>query len=153
MAMDMPDRDNDGVLVQTVGRRRFTLGEANKALVLVKKIIADVVADYRRLLDLHEMIESGAAAGALDRTEAARDELVDVAERLRNCLQELEDIGVDLIDWAKGVVAFPCLVDGRDVCLCWEYGQTSVSYWHDVTEGVEGRKPIATFPAAATARV
>ena len=153
MAMDMPDRDNDGAMVQTILRRRFTLGEANKALVLVKKIVGDVVTDYRRLLDLHEMIESGAALGAMDRTEAAKDELVEVAERLRNCLQELEDIGVDLIDWAKGVVAFPCLVDGRDVCLCWEFGQTSVSYWHDVTEGVEGRKPIATFPAATAARV
>ena len=153
MAMDMPDRNNDGAAVQTAPRRRFTLGEANKALVLVKRIITDVVADYRRLLDLHEMIERGASTGAVDLTEAARDELVEVAERLRNCLQELEDIGVDLIDWAKGVVAFPCLVDGRDVCLCWEYGQKSVSYWHDVTEGVEGRKPIATFPAAASVRV
>ncbi|MCY2927802.1 MAG: DUF2203 domain-containing protein [Planctomycetota bacterium] len=153
MAMDMPDRDNDAVTVHMTYRRRFTLGEANKALVLVKKIVGDVVADYRRLLDLHEMIESGAALGAMDRTESAKDELVEVAERLRNCLQELEDIGVDLIDWAKGVVAFPCLVDGRDVCLCWEHGQKSVSYWHDLTEGVEGRKPIATFPAAATARV
>ena len=153
MAMDTPDRNNDGAAVQTAPRRRFTLGEANKALVLVKRIITDVVADYRRLLDLHEMIERGASTGAVDLTEAARDELVEVAERLRNCLQELEDIGVDLIDWAKGVVAFPCLVDGRDVCLCWEYGQKSVSYWHDVTEGVEGRKPIATFPAATAARV
>ena len=149
MAMAVPGSNNGPVMVQTGARRRFTLGEANRALVLVERIIADVVTDYSRLLDLHEMIESGTAAGTVDRTEAARDELVDVAERLRNCLQELEDIGVDLIDWAKGVVAFPCLVDGRDVCLCWEYGQKSVSYWHEVTEGVEGRKPIATLPVTA----
>ena len=149
MAMEMRRSDSSRHTVEKVARRRFTLGEANKALVLVKRIIADVVADYGRLLDLHEMIESGAAAGAVDRTEGARDELVDVAERLRNCLQELEEIGVDLIDWAKGVVAFPCLVDGRDVCLCWEHGQKSVSYWHEVSEGVESRKPIATLPVPA----
>lgn len=137
------------VVCETERRRCFTLSEANRALVFVKRVVADIVVDYSRLLDLHEVMEAASAAGALEQAESARDELLQVAERLRVCLEELEDAGVDLIDWAKGIVAFPCLIDGREVCLCWEYGQKTVTFWHEVCEGAEGRKPIASLPTRA----
>ena len=37
-------------------RHFFTPAQANKALVLVRRIVADVVTHYTRMLDLHEAL-------------------------------------------------------------------------------------------------
>jgi len=44
--------------------RSFTLDEANRALVLVKRIASDLVEAHGRMLDLHESAEAAAEAGA-----------------------------------------------------------------------------------------
>jgi hypothetical protein len=45
-------------------------------------------------------------------------------------------------DLAMGLVDFPYLMDGREVNLCWRFGETSVGFWHGLDEGFAGRKPL-----------
>jgi hypothetical protein len=127
-------------------KRNFTVQEANRALVLVKRIVVDVIFGYSRLLDLQEALETAEAAGSLEQYEATRLGLIRSAGRLRTCLEELDSIGVELKDWSLGVVDFPCLAGGRQVCLCWQYGQDAIQYWHEVDADAAGRQPIGTLP-------
>ena len=48
----------------------------------------------------------------------------------------LRDIGTGLID-------FPALVNGRQVCLCWRLGEDEVGWWHELSAGFSGRLPLA----------
>jgi hypothetical protein len=40
---------------------------------------------------------------------------------------------------------FPAMRAGREVCLCWQRGEESIEYWHEVEAGFAGRQPIAEF--------
>jgi len=132
-----------------VGRRYFNVAQAERAIVLVKRIIADVVSWYDRLLDLQETMEAAQSsdeAGQL--SESTKSKVARTAERLHSCLLELDDVGVELEDWETGVVDFPCVAGGREVRLCWQYGDKRIKYWHDIHGCPGGRKSIETLPVA-----
>jgi len=126
-------------------RRYFTPDEANSSLVLVRRVVADVIAHYDRLTEIHETVEALETAGRMGQVEEARDELVRSADKIRICLEELEDVGVELRDWALGIVDFPALVDGREVQLCWQAGEQYVEHWHEVDCCHPGRLDIDTL--------
>jgi hypothetical protein len=127
-------------------RRYFTPEQADKAIVLVSRIVSDIVDRYRRLVDLQEVIEAAQRSGRYDRCRQAQDELVAVAQKIQTCAEELDDVGVELRDWSTGVVDFPCIADGREVYLCWRYGEDRVSFWHECQAPSEERKPLSTLP-------
>lgn len=126
-------------------RRYFTPGQADRALILVRRIVADIVRRYARLGDLQEALDRAAGVAG----EAVRAELLATIEHLQTHLEELDEIGVELVDWSRGIVNFPAKVDGRCVLLCWEPGQERISYWHEVEDGFAGRQPIETLPTAS----
>ena len=45
-------------------------------------------------------------------------------------------------DLELGLVDFLGLVEGREVNLCWRYGEKRVRFWHGLDEGFGGRKAI-----------
>lgn len=66
-------------------------------------------------------------------------------DRLRELVHELDLVGVDLLDFERGLVSFPTLHDGREAALSWQLGEEDVAYWHEPEAGVESREPIATL--------
>jgi len=129
-------------------KRVFALAEANRAIVLVKRIVADIVAEYARLLDLQEALEVAEASGAQDRYEETRLALIRSAGRLRIYLAELDDVGVELKDWSLGVVDFPCIAGGKPVCLSWQPGQERIEQWHEVDTSFAHAQPIEALPVS-----
>ena len=56
---------------------------------------------------------------------------------------QLEELGVQLKDYERGLVDFPTLRDGRVVLLCWQMGEgDEVRWWHDLEAGFAGRQPL-----------
>ena len=127
-------------------KRVFSLGEANKALVLVRRIVTDVIFEYSRMLELQEQLETAEETGTEEQGERARLELIRSAGRLRTCLDELDDVGVELKDWGLGVVDFPSFAGGREIRLCWQYGQERIEYWHEVDATFAERRPVDALP-------
>ena len=125
--------------------RYFTPAEANRALVLVRRVVADTVAEYARLGEFQEMLDRAKAGGSEDEYDVARDELLATANKLNGFLEELEEIGVEIKDWARGIVDFPCLLEGEEVCLCWAFDEPEVAHWHEPQDGYAGRQPIETL--------
>lgn len=140
----LPHRSGEGR-----AKRIFSLGEANRALVLIRRIVTDVIFEYSRMLELQENLETAEEAEASEQGERARTDLIRSAGRLRTCLDELEDVGVELQDWATGVVDFPSMAAGREVRLCWQYGQDHIEYWHEVDATFAERRMIDTLPDSA----
>lgn len=129
--------------------KRFTVQRANSALPLVRRIAQDVVACYRRFQDIdnrhRELSDRGEFGDRvlpiedIEKIVVERDRL---RERLIELRDELSEIGVELKDWEIGLVDFPGLRNGNEVCLCWKLGEESVTHWHDPRTGYAGRQSI-----------
>lgn len=127
---------------RTTPARVFSLDQANRSLVLLQRIVGEVIEEYDRLLRLEETIEAAEQHNQPARLEQARRELVATVDRLQCCLEELEDIGVELRDFSRGVVDFPAERQGRPISYCWMFGESAVRHWHEVSEGFASRQPI-----------
>ncbi len=56
---------------------------------------------------------------------------------------ELFQLGIQLKDYSRGLIDFPCLRDERVVLLCWQLSETDkIEWWHEEAEGFAGRKPL-----------
>jgi len=115
--------------------RTFTPREANSALPLVRRIVDDILSAGKALRAIS--LEIG--AGAEENPEVKR--LMGVLEEL---FDELEDLGCSYRDWnfTQGLVDFPSIIQGREVCLCWKNDEPTVAYYHEADAGFAGRKPV-----------
>jgi hypothetical protein len=123
-------------------KRRFTLEQANRSLPLVKRIVADIVAQHGKAAAHRERLEHLTAAKDIAATQKELDGSV---SRLADLVDELSDVGVELKDYEKGLVDFVGRHDGRDVYLCWKLGEEKITHWHELETGFSGRKPVSTL--------
>lgn len=128
------------------GRKTFSLCEANRSLTLVRRIVADIVREYRQLRDLHDACRALEARGKCSEAEGARQKYASITDHLSELKEELERIGCELKDYRIGLVDFPARLEGRDVYFCWKLGEDKVDHWHEVTAGYAGRQPLSSSP-------
>jgi hypothetical protein len=137
----------------STGRKYYTVAEANATLPLVRAVVTDITALARDLHERHERLTHIAPArrGAL--TEAHREELLLAEaelergqERMHELDRELRQLGIELKDYFTGLIDFRCLMDGREVYLCWRLGEPEVAHWHELQDGFAGRQRLQTHP-------
>lgn len=64
---------------------------------------------------------------------------------IQSLLQRIESLGILVKNIERGLIDFPYWKEGREVCLCWEFGETRIGYWHEVEAGYAGRQSIETL--------
>lgn len=126
----------------SVPKKRFTLADANKTLPLVRRIVSDVVKTHDLALNLQNRLES---AQESKETAAIQTELNRTVEHLQTFVAELTEIGCEVKDYKSGLIDFIGQHQGRDVYLCWRLGEDTIHFWHELTAGFAGRKPISTL--------
>jgi hypothetical protein len=122
----------------------FSVEEANALLPTVRSILAGLTRAHRVVLSAQTAAKT-AAEGAESgggfmpggtRYAAALLRLVELSG-------QLEALGVQLKDYARGLVDFPSLRDGRVVLLCWEFGEGDrIEWWHETEAGYAGRQRL-----------
>jgi hypothetical protein len=119
--------------------RRFSLGEANRMLPLVRAIAEDIARQQAVVREMQERLsrfrkrKSGKGRGdALYRDEVAdfEHELDVQLEVLRDFVVELEKLGLSAADLDRGSVHFPGLLDNHPVLFCWAPHEDEVGGWH-----------------------
>jgi len=127
----------------TISRKKyFTLAEANRALVLIRRIVSDVVRDYKKLRELHTACRAFHTQGDTKRAEIAREQYALINDHLAELNEELEKIGCDLKDYRIGLVYFPSMQEEKEIYLCWKLGEDSIHHWHLASVGYAGRQPV-----------
>jgi hypothetical protein len=125
--------------------KQFTVEQANATLPLVRRIVEDVVRQYRvwneKLLEIDLVAASGRAADA-ELGERLAQEAQAIAREIEGFRRELLDLGIQLKDPGLGLIDFPSRIGDRPVLLCWRLGEPDVGFWHDVNAGYTGRKPL-----------
>jgi hypothetical protein len=82
--------------------------------------------------------------GVLDQAawRAAKERQDARAAIMREGLEEIEGLGGVTKDLQMGLVDFLHLRGGREVNLCWKYGEKRITHWHGLDEGYARRKPL-----------
>jgi hypothetical protein len=75
----------------------------------------------------------------------ALSDMVQDFERFDMLIHQIQDTGAQIKDINIGLLDFSALKDGREVYLCWQYGEGEIAFWHEVEAGYAGRQPIEYF--------
>jgi len=129
------------------GKKYFTVSEATEALPYVNRIVGDLTGCYRQVTNLRDRLEF---PGKDDDVDQLRNQFEQVLQRLQYLTNELSHVGVELKDHERGLIDFPAIHDGREVCLCWEFGEEGLLAWHEVDAGYAGRQDITQLESSAT---
>ncbi|HRW47809.1 MAG: DUF2203 domain-containing protein [Caldilinea sp.] len=125
--------------------RYFSLDEARATLPRVKALMEQVQAARREILrvrpDALPAIEKAAANGG----NKAAGELSAHAMRLEQGVKGIIALGVTVKDIDAGLVDFLGLRNGREVYLCWRYGEEELGFWHELNAGFSGRRPLDEY--------
>jgi hypothetical protein len=63
-------------------------------------------------------------------------------EIVQQNVRAIDALGIEIKDINTGLIDFWSKRDGREVYLCWRYGEPCVEYWHDIDAGFAGRQPL-----------
>ncbi|MCY4529961.1 MAG: DUF2203 domain-containing protein [Chloroflexi bacterium] len=129
--------------------RHYTLEEAEAALPWVRSAIDSMREATAELLDartklsaLMETIRSNGGSTHEEEVDVVRSRVEKSTEALRLPLEEFESRGIIIRDLQRGLIDFVALRDGREVYLCWLYGEERIDYWHELDTGFAGRQPL-----------
>jgi hypothetical protein len=140
--------------------RFYDIDGANEQLVGLRPILAalrDQRAELIRLrdevLERQQAVEattegSGGGAGHTDDEDAAelrrlRLRMQGVIDQMQAGVARIDALGITLRDIETGLIDFPALVSGRQICLCWRLGEDAVEWWHELSAGFSGRQSLA----------
>jgi len=125
--------------------RYFTLQEANEALNLIRPLMDEVQQIRRKILEKQPeawpAIEKSVGNGG----NRALSDMVQDFEKLEALIHRIQETDVLIKDINLGLLDFPALRDGREVYLCWQYGEGEIAFWHEIEAGFAGRQPIDLF--------
>ena len=130
--------------------RYFTASEVEALLPRLSAIVeramgaqAAVAAARGRLRSEQRRVEL-AGGGVVNRAAWRRDveAIARATEATQQGLDEILQLGGVAKDLEMGLVDFPHLREGREVNLCWRYGEDRIRFWHGLNEGFAGRKPL-----------
>ena len=123
-------------------QKHFTLDEARALLPGLRSIFQDAHRrrDVVQQTDAElgeELKQTGADVGG----EKVSGLLMDMVQ-LNVQIRRLQDMGVQIKDFERGLVDFPHIRDGREVFLCWELNEDDIEFWHDIDSGYAGRERL-----------
>ena len=124
----------------------FAVDEAEALIPRLEFLIGRLQAGARRLREEVGSIadEQGVEASDLTMTRILqlRPPVHALVEEINRCVREIEELGGVFKDLELGLVDFPAEIGGARVCLCWQYGEKVIGFWHRPDDGFAGRRPL-----------
>ena len=125
--------------------RYFTLPEANETLNFILPLMDEVQAIREKIMSTQPEAWTAIEKSVGNGGSRALSRIVQDFEKLDILVHQILDAGVLIKDVNIGLLDFPALKDGREVYLCWQYGEGEIAFWHEIEDGYAGRQPISTF--------
>jgi hypothetical protein len=111
---------------------RALLPELRERLPRIREHRAAMIAASHRLTERLERETGGVAEPEVFRAQRA----------LRAELEWFAEQGIVLRDPDSGLVDFPAVRDGEEVYWCWLPSEADIGFFHPVTTGFGGRRPL-----------
>ena len=122
--------------------QHFTPEQANAALTLIRPLMARLMRIRDEILgsqpEVWPVIQKGAGNGG----SKLAGEMAFRFKEVDDLVRRIQAMGVLIKDLNTGLVDFPAWREGREVYLCWRYGEETVEHWHEIDAGFAGRQPL-----------
>jgi hypothetical protein len=125
--------------------RYFTLEQANQALAVIRPLMDEVQAIRQKIMEGQPEAWTAIEKSVGNGGNRALSAMVQDFEKLDALVHRILETDVLIKDINIGLLDFPALKEGREVYLCWQYGEGEIGFWHEVEAGYAGRQPIETF--------
>ncbi len=139
-------------------KRYYTVQEANARVARLTELFESIMQVRGLLKTLYQRLESAGypveqselEEGDIEVPGDAPEEVIrdlgmfrGLVETLKEHVAEVQGQGCVIKDLEEGLVDWLSLHEGREVWLCWKYGERAVGYWHELTSGFAGRQPVS----------
>ncbi len=120
----------------------FTVQEARAILPEIAPLVGELLEVRARVVTMGQGMSEvlGDLQSDVGGPKAAK--LLVEFERIEKLIQEIQSYGCVIKSVEAGLVDFLHDLGGRDVYLCWRYGEPTIAYYHDVEDGYNGRQPL-----------
>jgi hypothetical protein len=123
-------------------KRYFTLDEANAALSSIRPMVERILEIRGSVIEkqpqVWPVLESAAGNGGNIQASQMAFEF----NELDGLVHQVQATGAELKDINNGLVDFPAWREGREVYLCWKYGEEDIQFWHELEAGFAGRQAL-----------
>jgi hypothetical protein len=120
----------------------FSLEEANAELVRLRPLLAQIIAIRVEIMQSRPEVWSVMLKAASNGGNKVSAQVDQDFIRLQGLIKKILESGVEIKDIDTGLVDFHSLRDGREVYLCWKYGEDRVQFWHELDSGFSGRQEL-----------
>lgn len=122
----------------------FTLEEANALLPEARKILTEIRECHRKISNFRETARSAAKSAQFGGGGMEGGTLyVNFIYRFNELTLRLDELGIQVKDYERGLIDFPAMRGGRVVLLCWQFGEgDEIRWWHEIDAGFAGRQRI-----------
>jgi hypothetical protein len=134
-----------------MANRLLTVDEANALVPALELHFGNVMQLRAQLRDSYETLEQLGEPPTPQTLlrEAGPEKLVTARGRFRALMEALteelaaiEETGATVKDLDLGLCDFLGRCEGREVWLCWQYGEKRVGFWHELDAGFAARRPL-----------
>jgi hypothetical protein len=133
-----------------VAERYFSVADVEALIPELSRIMGRVMSAHVEVNEAQQRMQAEqqrialAGGGVLDRRawRADTERVERLTTEVREGLRAIVELGGAPKDLGLGLVDFLHLRDGREVNLCWKYGEREIQHWHGLDEGYAGRKPL-----------
>lgn len=133
-----------------MAERYFGPEEVERLIPQLTRIMARVMAAQAAVLEANQWLQGDqrrielAGGGTVDQAawRATRERRERGTRDVQQGLGQVQALGGVPKDLGLGLVDFLHLRDGREVNLCWRYGEERITHWHGLDEGYASRKPL-----------
>lgn len=121
----------------------FTLSEANRLLPSIIPKLNEIKLLYAAIDGQRESSRAAASASHFGGGMEGGAGYVNTLYKVGELTTELSDLGIELKDYKRGLIDFPCMRSGSVVYLCWQIGDSDeIEWWHETDAGFAGRQRI-----------
>jgi hypothetical protein len=117
----------------------YTLDRANERIADLDGMLTLLRTQRDELRELKTTFEATDSADDQRRFRLRMQGLVD---QMQASVARIDGWGITLRDIDTGMIDFPALVAGRQVWLCWQLGEGSIAWWHELEAGFAGRRRL-----------
>jgi hypothetical protein len=121
----------------------FTIDEANAMLPELRTKLERIQKLYAGISEMREQARAAAAASEFGGGMEGGSGYVHTLYEIGKITTEINELGVQLKDYTRGLIDFPMMRGDRIVLLCWQLGEgDQIEWWHDTDAGFAGRQPL-----------
>jgi hypothetical protein len=133
-----------------VAERYFSVADVEALIPELTRVMKQVMSANVEASEARERLQAEqrridlAGGGILDRRawRADKDRIERLTAEMQRGLGAIAELGGVPKDLSLGLVDFLHLRNGREVNLCWKYGEREIRHWHGLDEGYAARKPL-----------